>query len=100
MACDAARCVLTIEQIDLVGVLKKNAASMQAAQAEFGRLSTSWTLSEWEELDWTKVKDLQLRNILDERKREAASAQHRHSVSCPQFLKHVGSLDPLEWRRG
>ena len=54
------------------------------------RLCTSWEDPAWDELDWLRVKDLQVRDLFDERKREAEIAQNRICVSCNKFLRHVG----------
>lgn len=49
----------------------------------------SWDNPAWDELDWARVKDLQVRDIFVEREKAAAIAQNRVSVTCEQFLKHV-----------
>ena len=53
------------------------------------RLCDSWMAPEWDELDWSRIKDMHLRNVLDERKKEAVCAQERRCVGCENFLKHV-----------
>lgn len=43
----------------------------------------------WDELDWGKVKDLQVRELLVERQKMADIAQNAQCLKCPHFLKHV-----------
>ena len=48
----------------------------------------------WDELDWlSKIKEVQLRELLDIRKQEASVAQNGVCVQCPSFVKHVSGLD-------
>jgi antiviral helicase SKI2 len=61
----------------------------QEALTELSRICSSWELDVWDELDWARIKDLQLRDILQQRTQEAASSQECVCLTCPQFLKHV-----------
>ncbi|KAI9826149.1 MAG: hypothetical protein M1832_000598 [Thelocarpon impressellum] len=65
-------------------------------QEDLEKICASWTAPEWGELDWARVKDLQLRNVLDERKRMAELAQGRECIQCPKFLQHF-SMRHDEW---
>ncbi|KAM3084467.1 Antiviral helicase ski2 [Clarireedia jacksonii] len=58
------------------------------AKKELARLCSSWELNEWNELDWTKIKDLQLRENLTKRVQEAITSQKASCLKCPNFLKH------------
>jgi antiviral helicase SKI2 len=59
------------------------------AKKELARLCSSWELNEWNELDWTKIKDLLLRDNLTKRVQEAITSQKASCLKCPNFLKHV-----------
>lgn len=61
----------------------------QEAQDELLGLCTDWTTSTWDELDWYKVKDMTVRELLDQRKAVAAKAQDAKCLQCPTFVKHV-----------
>ena len=61
------------------------------AQAELTEICASWTPPYWEELDWTRVKELSVRDTMELRKQQIASVQNAHCVECPSFLKHVGT---------
>ncbi len=56
---------------------------------ELSRLCGSWELDEWNEMDWERIKDLRLREIIVERKQQADASQKCKCLGCPQFLKHV-----------
>ncbi|KAI9745085.1 MAG: hypothetical protein M1818_001363 [Claussenomyces sp. TS43310] len=66
------------------------------AKAELARLCTSWESEEWDELDWGRIKDLQLRELLQKRKEEISASENCNCVSCPQFLKHF-AMRHDEW---
>jgi antiviral helicase SKI2 len=59
------------------------------ADKELTKHTKSWTDPSWEELDWARVKELQVRDILDQRQAQADIAQSCHCLKCPHFLKHV-----------
>ena len=61
----------------------------QAVEEEFIMLYSSWISPTWDELDWSKVKDLQVRELLVERQKMATIAQNAESLNCPNFVKHV-----------
>ncbi|OBT50372.1 hypothetical protein VE04_09051 [Pseudogymnoascus sp. 24MN13] len=67
-----------------------------AAVAELSRLCQSWTLPEWDELDWSKIKDMTTRELLEKRRQVAESAQQGACISCPEFLKHY-AMRQDEW---
>lgn len=56
------------------------------------KLCNSWITLDWDELDWARVKDLQLRNLLDKRKEAALAAEQCTCIQCPTFLKHASSI--------
>lgn len=80
----------TVLKIDLNGVLNHQADALEACQEDIASLCSSWDSPDWDELDWGKVKDLQVRDVLDARRKISESAQTRHCIECPQFLKHFG----------
>jgi antiviral helicase SKI2 len=82
----------TMIKIDINGVLKHEDDALQAAADELARVCTSWTGEEWDELDWTKVKDLQLRDVLEKRKRAAEMAEVRRCLTCPDFITHFSMI--------
>ena len=62
------------------------------AQEEIMRLCSSWELDDWNELDFSRINDLQLRETLAKRVEESITAQKAKCLSCPQFIKHVSAI--------
>lgn len=67
----------------------------QVVEEEFIMLYSSWISPTWDELDWSKVKDLQVRELLVERQKMATIAQNAESLNCPNFVKHVSIISRL-----
>ena len=61
------------------------------ADKELTSLCSSWTTETWDELDWARVKELQVRDILTQRQEKAAIVQSCETLQCSQFLKHVST---------
>lgn len=63
---------------------------MKELAEQLAKFTASWTASCWDEIDWmTRIKEVQLREIVDNRRKEATAAQASKSLQCPQFIKHV-----------
>jgi len=60
----------------------------QKAKEDLLNLCKSWSNDEWNEMDFSKVHDMQLRDILAKRVEQAAIAQKAVCLDCPQFIKH------------
>lgn len=67
--------------------IKKEAAKF--ADKELSKVCSSWTNGLWEEMDWARIKELQVRDILEKRQFQAKIAQSCRCLECPNFLKHV-----------
>lgn len=65
--------------------------AIKFADNELSKLCSTWMSEVWDELAWERVRELQVRDILDKRQSQAAIAQSGQCLSCPQFLKHVSS---------
>ena len=64
----------------------------KAAKEELARICLSWDTTEWNEMDFSRIKDLQLREVLAKRKEEVGIMENSVSLQCPQFIKHVRKL--------
>jgi len=62
----------------------------QKARDQLWQVCQSWQLDEWNEMDMSRVKDLQLRDIIAKRLEEMTIVQKGECLKCPQFVKHVG----------
>jgi antiviral helicase SKI2 len=62
------------------------------AQAELAKICASWTLPEWEELDWSRIKELSIRDTMGLREQQLVKIENANCVECPTFVKHVGII--------
>ncbi|TKA50013.1 hypothetical protein B0A49_11726 [Cryomyces minteri] len=86
----------TIVQVDMSRILNNELEALEAAKAELLLPCSSWTSSDWQELDWDRVKDMSFRNVLDERSKVATAAQERQCVLCPNLENHF-AMRHDEW---
>ncbi|KAK8194908.1 NUC185 domain-containing protein [Phyllosticta capitalensis] len=78
-------------------LLKSDTDALALAREEFQPLCESWSFGDWEEINLNKfVKDLVSRQVLEERKKQAETAQDRKCLSCPKFLQHF-AMQHDEW---
>ncbi|KAL2834288.1 armadillo-type protein [Aspergillus cavernicola] len=75
--------------------IKKEA--IKFADKELYKVCTSWTTTIWDELDWARIKELQVRDILDRRSEQASIAQASDCLKCPNFVKHF-EMQRDEWQ--
>ncbi|KAK5128632.1 hypothetical protein LTR08_003953 [Meristemomyces frigidus] len=76
-------------QIDVDAVLRKDVDALAKAKTELLSTCASWTSSSWNELDFRKyLKEMEVRELLDERAKAANAAQDRECIHCPDFPKH------------
>lgn len=66
------------------------------ALKELSNICQSWESDVWDELDWSRVKELQLRDTLDKRRQVYSTCQKAKCLGCPQFLKHF-AMRHDEW---
>jgi len=72
------------------------AEAIKFADKELSKHCSSWTSPTWDELDWTRIKELQVRDILEKRQEQATISQTCRCRGCPDFLKHV-SFNCIAW---
>lgn len=66
--------------------------STKWAEIELYQYTNSWIHTGWEEIDWQRIKEMGIRDILDKRQAQAEIAQSCHCLQCPDFVKHVSVL--------
>ena len=74
---------------EMVSSLKRGAEAAKFAETEILKICASWELSLWDELDWSRIKELSTRDIVERRQKDGARAQQAHASDCPNFVKHV-----------
>ncbi|KAL8939496.1 MAG: hypothetical protein Q9216_003324 [Gyalolechia sp. 2 TL-2023] len=86
----------TMVKVDLDGLLNRRDEAMTSAEVELWHIFSSWQSSAWDELDWTRLKDLQLRDILEFRQKSLLNVEAVQCIECPQFVRHFLSYHD-EW---
>jgi len=72
-----------------VALSKRDAEEHEADKEEIVTLCSNWESSAFDEVDWTKIRDMPVREILDKRKAIAATSQECQALECPDFVKHA-----------
>lgn len=62
------------------------------AEKDFVEQYSDWTSAVYNEVDWSKVQELQVRETLGHRTAVTQLCQTGVCLSCPNFLKHVSWL--------
>lgn len=70
------------------------------AEKDFVEQYSDWTSAVYNEVDWSKVQELQVREILGHRTVVTQLCQTAECLSCPNFLKHVSDLYPCRLMDG
>ena len=65
---------------------------MKWAETELCQFTNSWIDTAWDEIDWQRIKEMEIRDILDKRQVQAEIAQSCHCLQCPDFVNHVSIL--------
>jgi antiviral helicase SKI2 len=66
---------------------------LKLAQDQFHPLCGSWDYEDWDEYDYSRIKSLKFRELLEARKMEGRNAVGKECLKCPNFLKHVSRCD-------
>ncbi|KAL8939692.1 MAG: hypothetical protein Q9211_002621 [Gyalolechia sp. 1 TL-2023] len=86
----------TIFKVDLDGLLNRRDEAMRSVEVELANICSGWQSSAWDELDWSRLKDLPLRDILEFRQQSLLKAEAVQCIECPQFVRHFLSYHD-EW---
>lgn len=82
----------TTLQADCAAIQKKDAEAIKKVIGDFLATGSSWTSASWQEVDYSKITKMSVRNMLDERAKMAAMAQEREAVLCPHLEKHFAMM--------
>jgi antiviral helicase SKI2 len=87
----------TTLQFDVTGAQSKLPEAMDQVKQQLLEACSSWTSATWDEVDYSRIKEMNIRNILDERSKAASDAQEdRVSVECENLAKHFAMMHD-EW---
>lgn len=73
-------------------ILKSEIEQKKFAEKDFIEHYSDWSSTVYDEIDWSKVQELRIRELLHDKAKIAAVCQSVSCLSCPQFLKHVSAL--------
>ena len=78
------------QEIDINGVQSKEPEALSKAKDQLVRAVSSWTSSTWQEIDFSRIKDMSIRQLLEARTKAAQEAQDgEECIICPELPKHV-----------
>ena len=79
-------------QIDFEGTLKNEEEARIVAEMELTKICDSWILPAWDEVDWSRIRELRIRDLLETRARVADAIQMSYCIECPDIAKHVSMI--------
>jgi hypothetical protein len=94
MLTDCYRCVTQTVLKGVIPEIFNGGEEYQEARDQLWQVCQSWTSDEWNEMDMSRVKDLQLRDLIAKRLEEMKTTQKGECLKCPQFVKHVSLSIP------
>ncbi|KAG9902827.1 antiviral helicase, partial [Aureobasidium melanogenum] len=84
-------------QFDVTGASSKMPEAMEQLKEQLLGACSSWTSATWQEADYSRIKEIGIRNILDERSKAAHDAQeNKECVLCENLEKHFAMMHD-EW---
>jgi antiviral helicase SKI2 len=69
---------------------------LKLAQDQFLPLCQSWNYEDWDEYDYSRIKSLKFRELMDTRVKEGLNAVDKKCLECPNFLKHF-AMEHDQW---
>jgi len=88
----AIECITKTQvKFDIAAAIRGETLALQTAKEELSALTEDWSRLEWEELNWTKIKDFQFLEIYESRKQQIRKAEDSTCIDCPNFVRHVCS---------
>ena len=83
------------DQLNVAVILKTDPVQEKLAEEEFTAKYSDWKSEDWNELEWDMVKQLEVRELLTERRKMAQVVENGQCLGCPDFPRHVSSLPKL-----
>lgn len=86
----------TILRIEIDDLLIHQGEGNYLTHEEISNVFESWQSSHWNEMDWSRIRELSIREILESRKKEHRIIDNTRSVECPKFIRHFSTCHD-EW---
>lgn len=78
------------QELDIAGVQSNDPEAMSRAKEQLSCAASSWTSATWQEIDYSRIKEMSMRQVLEQRAKAAFAAQEgEHCILCPDLPKHV-----------
>lgn len=85
---------------DIKAASRGEVSALRTAESELTSLAADFSRHEWNEVDWTKIKDLSFLEVLEARKRDLERMVEQDgwtcAKSCPDFKRHF-AMQHEEW---
>jgi antiviral helicase SKI2 len=65
-------------------------------EEEVCKIFESWQAPHWNEMDWSRIRELSIRETLERRKKELLIIENARCGECPKFIRHY-SMCHDEW---
>ena len=75
---------------DIVPQIFQGGDALNKAEKRIQEICTAWD-DRWDELDFDKIKSLQLQELIEQRKTLVKKIEESPATKCPAFLKHVST---------
>jgi len=86
----------TLLQVDVNAYQAKEEKAVQQLKSQFINAGSSWIYSIWEELDYSRLREASVRDLLEKRSTLAKEAQSAKAVVCSELEKHF-AMQHDEW---
>lgn len=86
----------TMLRIEIDDLLIHKGEGNYLVHEEISKVFESWQSPHWDEIDWSRIRELSIREILERRKKEQLVIDDARSVECPNFIRHF-SMCHDEW---
>ncbi|KAH5121433.1 hypothetical protein HBH71_056960 [Parastagonospora nodorum] len=86
----------TIDVPESVQNLNRKKDTLKLAQDQFLPLCQSWNYEDWDEYDYSRIKSMKFRELMETRVKEGQNAVDKKCLECPDFLKHF-EMEHDQW---
>jgi antiviral helicase SKI2 len=76
--------------------LNRKKDTLKLAQDQFLPLCQSWNYEDWDEYDYSRIKSMKFRELMETRVKEGQNAVDKKCLECPTFLKHF-EMEHDQW---
>ncbi|KAL8779698.1 MAG: hypothetical protein Q9194_001298 [Teloschistes cf. exilis] len=78
----------TVLKINLDDLSKGCKEAGESSKVELAKICNSWQSAVWDELEWNRLKELHVRDILKLRQSKLREAEGGQCIDCPHFVEH------------